>query len=237
MRVLLINPNVSGDMTERIAAAARVHLPAAAELVTATASFGAEVIASRSAFAIAGHAALDAFARHAGGCDAVILACFGDPGLEALREIADVPVAGLLDASVRRCGELSQPFGIVTAGALWRPMLEERIATMDERGLLRGIETINVSGLEISRAPGQAIAVIDAAAARLAARGAEAVVLGGAAMVGLAGRLATPVTVIDCLEAAVAWFANAPEPAGRPLQSHVRTEGLSEPLSRLLAPR
>ena len=85
MRILLINPNTSADMTERIAAQARRHCDPGAEVVAVTACFGCEVVASRASYAIAAHAALDTFARHAKGIDAVILACFGDPGLEALR--------------------------------------------------------------------------------------------------------------------------------------------------------
>ena len=52
MRILLINPNTSADMTERIAAQARRHCDPGTEIVAVTAGFGCEVVASRaSAFA------------------------------------------------------------------------------------------------------------------------------------------------------------------------------------------
>ena len=239
VRVLLINPNVSADMTGRIAAAARPLLPSGTELVTETARFGATVIASRASYAIAGHAALDCYARHAGRCDAVILACFGDPGLEALREVADVPVFGLLASAVRLATAGGRTFGIVTAGAPWRAMLAERIAVSGETARLRGIETLRADGLTVSRDPDGALAAIAAAIQSLAAAGADTVILGGAAMVQLASRLNSPVPLVDCLKAAVIDLV-ASFPAANPVRAQapaIDVSNLSAPLSRLLSGR
>ena len=99
MRLLIINPNTTTAMTDKVEAAARVALPAATSITAVTGAFGPRYIASRASFAVAGHAALDAFARHGKGCQVVLLACFGDPGLEALREVAGCPVISLIDAA------------------------------------------------------------------------------------------------------------------------------------------
>ena len=88
MRILLLNPNTMPEMTALVARVVQPYLPAQAELVPITGRFGAQYIASRSAGVIAAHAALEAFAEHGQGCDGVYLACFGDPGLLAAREIA-----------------------------------------------------------------------------------------------------------------------------------------------------
>jgi allantoin racemase len=58
-----------------------------------------------TAGAIAGHAVLDALAERIGaanpeGFGAVAIACFGDPGLEAARELCPVPVLGMAEASL-----------------------------------------------------------------------------------------------------------------------------------------
>ena len=92
MRILLINPNTSAHVTDLVAGHVRTQLDGRAELRAVTGRFGARYIASRAAAAIAGHAALDALAEHGADCDAVYLACFGDPGLLALRELSRVPV-------------------------------------------------------------------------------------------------------------------------------------------------
>ena len=85
-----------------------------------TARFGARCIGSKAAATIAGHAVLDTFARDGTEADAVIIACFGDPGVFALREPAPLPVVGMAEGpaiSLPRSGEnspLSQA-GIVGA--------------------------------------------------------------------------------------------------------------------------
>src|SRR5262249_43572857 len=80
MRLLFINPYTSPDLTHHRAGGARKAAPAETEIGPATGWFGARYIATRAAAAIAGHAALDVFARAGKGADVVLLACFGDPG-------------------------------------------------------------------------------------------------------------------------------------------------------------
>ena len=207
MRILLINPNTSPSVTDLVADHVGPRLRAAdasAELVAATARFGAAYIASRAALAIAGHAALDAFAEHGEGCDAVYLACFGDPGLAALREISPVPVIGMVEASVHAAAATASRFAIVTGGAAWRPMLEEIVGTLGRAPALAGIRTVAPTGAEIARDPDAALASL-AAACRACAEedGAGAVILGGAALAGLAERIQAdvPVPVICSVEA------------------------------------
>ena len=55
--------------------------------------------------------------------DAIVLACFGDPGLEALRERAGCPVVCMVDASINYARSLGYRPGIVTGGASWQRLL------------------------------------------------------------------------------------------------------------------
>lgn len=64
MRILLINPNTSPEITDLVLMAARRVTSPGTELSTATGRFGARYIASRAAASIAGHATLDAYATH-----------------------------------------------------------------------------------------------------------------------------------------------------------------------------
>ncbi len=125
-RLLIINPNTTAMVTDRVTAAARASLPGV-DLISATGRFGAAYISSRASFTVAGHAALDALAEWGTGVDAVLLACFGDPGLDALREVSQVPVIGLVEAACAEAGEGGRPFSIVTGGERWGPMLREMI--------------------------------------------------------------------------------------------------------------
>ena len=196
MRLLLINPNTSPGVTETVARAARAVLPAGVEVVPVTGRFGARYIASRAAVAIAGHAALDALAAHVDGCDAVLLACFGDPGLLALKELSPVPVVGMAEASCHLACTIGQRFAIVTGGERWPAMLEEFVAAQGLASRLACIRALAPTGDVLTRDLEAGIAQL-AEACRLAveADGAEVVILGGAALAGLAGRVGETVDV------------------------------------------
>jgi len=204
MAILLLNPNTSADMTAHIVREAGRHCGAGVELIPATARFGGEVIASRASYAIAAHAVLDTYARHAGEADAVVIACFGDPGLEALRELAAVPVVGLLESAVAEAADAGRPFGIVTAGPAWGPMLEERIRAGACAGLSRGVFVIRATGLDLTRDPARFAGALQEAVDAAVAAGAGTVILGGSALAGFGPRLSTHVPLIDPLEAAMA---------------------------------
>ncbi|MDZ4358307.1 MAG: aspartate/glutamate racemase family protein, partial [Variovorax sp.] len=95
-RLLVINPNTSA----RVSALLQTHVQAAAglhvQVRTVTARFGAPYIADEASYAVAAHAALDTWAAALASPeprpDAVLIGCFGDPGLMALRESSPVPV-------------------------------------------------------------------------------------------------------------------------------------------------
>lgn len=209
MRVLLINPNTSVEMTDRIATEARRHVDAHVKVAPVTATYGCAVIASRAAYVIAAHAALDLYVDHGAGADAVVLACFGDPGLEALREVATVPVVGLLDGAVSAAAAGGRPFAIVTAGAAWVPMLEERVQLYPGAALLRGVFAIKANGLAVTRDPEGVMAGLQGMVRAAEAAGAKAVVLGGSALAGFGALLASSVEMIDPLAVAMQ-FANSP---------------------------
>ena len=204
--ILAINPNT----TEAVSALLERHLHAAAPATQwrmATGRFGARYITSAAAFAIASHAAIDAWAEHAEGCDAVLLACFGDPGLYALRELSPVPVVGLAEASMQAAAERAGSagrFSIVTGGPRWGPMLERLARDLAFGPKLASVRTIGMTGGQAAADPEGAVAAL-ARACREAhdEDGAGAVILGGAGFAGLAERVATlaGITVIDSVAA------------------------------------
>jgi Asp/Glu/hydantoin racemase len=239
MRLLIINPNTTDAMTGKVLRAAESFFPASWTLQAVSGRFGPRYIASRASFAVASHAALDAFAAHGADADVVLLACFGDPGLDALREMARVPVIGLVEASAGKASRDRRRFSVVTGGALWEPMLRESLMA---RGLLDGlasIRTVAPDGGAIARDPEGAIALL-ADACRACARddGADRVVLGGVGLIGLAeavGRLAgveVVCSVMAGLEATASAAGGTAPPGLTP--SPVGSIGLSEELARLL---
>ncbi len=236
--LLLINPNTSGPVTALMAGVMRPLLGDEVELVTVTARFGASYIASEAAYAVAAHAALDAWAGHrdAGGrCDAVLVGCFGDPGVAALREVAGVPVTGLAEAALREAAAHG-PHAIVTGGAAWRPMLERFAVANGLAGGLAGIHVVEKSGVELMAMPDGGAAELLGALRAAAAPPVRAIVIGGAALGGIAQRVAPGVDlpVIDSVQAGARWAAAALRAAAaRPasIDAGVRWSGVSDALA------
>lgn len=183
-RILIINPNTSEAVTHKVVAACEAIYPQH-QWRGVTARIGAAYIASETAYAMAGHAVLDAYAEHYDGHDAVMLACFGDPGLLALREVATVPVVGLAQASFEAAQRLG-PFAVVTGGKAWGPMLERFARANGLDAQLVGIYTVELTGSQIAAAPEAAMDSLAAACQQGLNAGAQQVVLGGAALTGLA---------------------------------------------------
>ncbi|MGU3536454.1 aspartate/glutamate racemase family protein [Methylobacterium sp. A54F] len=240
-RILLINPNTTASVTDLVAAHARRVAGDAATFLPMTGRFGARYISTRAAAAIAGHAALDALAEHVGDCEAVYLACFGDPGLAALRELSPVPVVGMAEAACRAALAHGTRFSIVTGGVLWQPMLTEFVAWLGLAGHLASVRPVAPTGDAIARDPDAALAELAEACRACAAEDrAEAVILGGAALAGLAARIqpGVPVPVLCSVEAGTrAVLAAAAAGRGRepgPDIPRLPSIGLSGPLAALI---
>ena len=120
MRLLMINPNTSPEITDLVVRTARMVASSDTEIVGATGRFGPRYIVSRAGSAIAAHAALDAYAEHGRDADVVALSCFGDPGLGGLRELATQPVIGMAEAACIEAAAGGRRFAIVTGGRTWR---------------------------------------------------------------------------------------------------------------------
>lgn len=214
--VLLINPNTSRWVTDGLAAHLRrcwreqgAAMPA---LVTATARFGAAYIASEASYAVAAHATLDAWARTVERRarrdepppGPVLIGCFGDPGLFALRSLAAGPVIGLAQAAIDEAAARGR-FAIVTGGRAWQPMLERIVRAFGRESSLARIVVIERSGAELAADPPAAHRLLAAACRRAAhGGGVDAVVLGGAAFAGYGDAIAdrVPIAVVDSVSAA-----------------------------------
>jgi len=192
-RCLILNPNTSASVTETVLGACRQAHPGVS-WDGMTSRFGAPYIADEVAYAKASHAVIDAYEAFYADHDAVLVACFGDPGLLALRELARVPVIGLAQASLQAAGRRGR-FAIVTGGHAWAPMLARfaRAHELDDR--LVGIHTVDLTGAQIAAEPERAIDDLAVAARKGVDGGADVILLGGAALYGLAATLQPRVSV------------------------------------------
>ncbi|ONG46853.1 hydantoin racemase [Pseudoroseomonas deserti] len=195
MRILVANANTTVAITELCADAARAAASPGVEVVAATPRFGPAVISSRAENVIAGHALLELLAEHAGQVDAVVLAVSHDTALEAARQVMPCPVVGMTEAACFAACMLATRFGLVTLGGV--ETYRELIGRHGLSSRLAGLEGIAATPQDALRDAHGTAALLEAAIARLVAQGAEAVVLGGAALAGMAGRLRAPVPLLD----------------------------------------
>ena len=202
-KLLLINPNTTVAMTERMAAAAARFLPDGVAIEALTATTGFPVIASREAYQAAASGMVELYQRARGAYDAVIIGCFGDPGLEALRAAARAPVFGLAESSIREADRLGEPFAILTMGRAWIDILNERVALAASRTPFVGVFAAEGTGLDVNRQDRDVAGELERLAHAAAGAGAGAVILGGAAFAGMASRPSTDVRWVDCVEATI----------------------------------
>lgn len=190
MRLLIINPNTTVTITSLLRAYAQQVAGPDVQIDAVTARFGAPYIACEATYAVAGHAVLDAWAcaLAAGSTppDAVLIGCFGDPGLLALRESSQSSVTGLAEAAFLEAARYG-PFAIVTGGQRWKPMLERLAHQLGYGHLLQGIHTVAPTGAQLAQDPVVARSLL-ASACKEAARHfkVNAVILGGAGLAGMA---------------------------------------------------
>jgi allantoin racemase len=240
VKLLVVNPNTTASVTETLRRHVQAAAGAAVEVQATSARFGASYIASETSFAVAAHAALDAYAAHAaahGAPDVILVGCFGDPGVEALREATALPVVGLAEAAMRAAARHGR-FAIVTGGAAWQPMLGRLARALELDKHVSGIHIVAPTGAQLAADSGAALALLRGACVR-AASGADCVVLGGAALAGMAATIAPALAVplIDSViagaEAALAALAAVASPPGRAPTS-VAWRGVSAELAQLL---
>ncbi|MXP62432.1 hydantoin racemase [Roseomonas sp. M0104] len=239
MRILVANANTTEAITTLCAEAARGAAAPGTTIIPATPRFGPAVIATRLENAIAGHALLELLAGHAGQVDAAVLAVSHDTALEAARQLMPCPVVGMTEAACLTACMVGARFGLVTLGGV--ETYRELIGRHGLAARLAGLEGVAATPQDALRDPAAVEVLVLEGVGRLVAAGADAVVLGGAALAGMAARLAAPVPLLDGIACAVklaealVGLGLARPRAGSlaPAQGRVST-GLSPALARLL---
>jgi Asp/Glu/hydantoin racemase len=206
MRLLLLNPNTTQTVTDRLAHVAREAASPGTEIVALTAPRGVPYIVSRAEAVIGGGVALEMLAEHHDGFDAAILAAFGDPGLGGARELFPLPVVGLAEAGMLTARMLGRSFSVVSFARGFEPWYRECVAWHGLTSRCASIRCLEDDFASLETVQQEHGAHLVALAARAVEEdGADVVVLAGAPLAGLAAavRLRIPVPVIDCVAAAV----------------------------------
>jgi allantoin racemase len=205
MRLLLVNPNTSAAMTEGIATAARSVAAPGTTVLACQPDFGPRSIEGHFEEAIAAAGVADLVAR-APAHDAVVIACFGDPGLDAAREATRAPVLGIAEAAFHAAAMLATGFSVVTTMVRTCVIAERLVQRYGFEHQCRGVHGTDIPVLDLEHGGEPLLAQIEAAAREALARDRSgAIVLGCAGMAALCGslqqRLGVP--VIDGVSVAV----------------------------------
>ena len=115
MRILLVNPNTTAAMTEKIGRAARAAAAPGTQIIAVNPPDGPVSIEGYydAAFSVPGLLA-EIAKGDAAGVSAHIIACFDDTGLEAARSVAFAPVIGIGEAAFHLASMLGHRFSVVT---------------------------------------------------------------------------------------------------------------------------
>jgi allantoin racemase len=204
MRILIINPNTTASMTEKIGHAARQVASAGTTIVARNPATGPASIQG----AEDGEAALPGLFEEldkAESFDAVIIACFDDTGLYAARKRTRVPVVGIGEAAFHYAMLVAERFSVVTTLSVSIPVIQENIMRYGLAARCGRVRASNVPVLELER-PGSSAreTISDEIASALLHDNSDAIVLGCAGMADLAADLSARhhVPVIDGVAAA-----------------------------------
>ena len=190
MKLLVINPNTSDSVTEKIAAVARATAATDTELEFITAPYGVPYIATRAEALIGGRAALEILAEREQEFDAAIIAAFGDPGLGAAREMMSIPVVGLAEASLLMACPLGRSFSIVSFSSRLEPWYRECVAWHGLSSRLASIRMLDATVSDVGQVQSENEALLlELASQAVSQDSAEVIILAGAPLAGMASKV------------------------------------------------
>jgi len=206
MRILILNPNTTQGITDRLMRAAQAVAASGTALVSMTAPRGFPYIATRAEAQIGGAIALEMLARQHKHVDAAVIAAFGDPGLFAARELFDIPVVGMAEAAMLTACMLGRRFAIVTFAQALGPWYQECVESHGLTGRLAGIHMLDGAFASVADVQDEKEELlVKLANAAVHESEADVVILAGAPLAGLASKVKhrIPVPVVDQMAAAV----------------------------------
>jgi allantoin racemase len=203
--IQVINPNTSRAMTEGIARTAREAAGPGSAIRAVTAPMGPASIESHYDEALAVPGVLAAVRDgELAGADGHVIACFGDPGLAAAREIAAGPVVGIAEAAAHLATLLGRTFSVVTTLSRTTGHTRDLIRGYGFARACAGVHACDIPVLDLD-APAAWASVAKACAAARDSDGCDVIVLGCAGMTGLTAALTAELglPVVDGVAAAV----------------------------------
>ncbi|MDN0083915.1 aspartate/glutamate racemase family protein [Crenobacter sp. SG2305] len=245
MKILVINPNISDSVSKLIEGEALRTASPGTEIKVATAPFGVAYIETRFEALVGGYATACVAAEHHGNYDGVVVAAFGDPGLQGIKELLDVPVVGLTESALMTAATLGQRFAIIAISSRIKAWYRETVERSHLASRLTSIRSLEEPLHDIgSVQQDYAERLKDLCNQVVDEDGADVIIIAGAPLAGLAREIRDqlPVPVVDGVSSAITQLEGLirlqPKKAvkGSFTQPPVKpNQGLPEPLERLMS--
>ena len=126
MKILVVNPNTTVSMTEKVCRAARAVAQPNTEIIATNPSYGPSSIQGFLDIATCLPGLLEEVKRHPD-VDAIVIACFDDTGLDAVRCLVSAPVLGIGEAAYHAASMIATKFSVVTTLSRSVPGLENNL--------------------------------------------------------------------------------------------------------------
>ena len=214
MNIVVINPNTTTAMTNRIAATAQAVAQPGTKIIAIQPNTGPASIEGYADEAMAVPHMLEAlYAQQVKNplIAGYVIACFDDTGLDAARCILNAPVVGIGEAAFHLASLIAPRFSVITTLSRSISPIEHNLVKYGLGARCARVRAAEVAVLDLEDAASDAYAHIsNEIRLALIEDRAEAIVLGCAGMTDLAARLSKEhgVPVIDGVGAAVKLIEN-----------------------------
>lgn len=177
MRIGLINPNGSAATTDMMVALARAATRH--EVVGRTANRAPGMIVTPGELARAAGEVVEMGGEFAPRCAGLVVAAFGDPGLEILRARVAIPVVGIAEASMLEASRDGRRFGVATTTPDLAAAIADRADALGLGTVFTGTRCTPGDPFALMADPDRLRSALAAAISACIQDGAEAVIIGG----------------------------------------------------------
>lgn len=201
-KILVVNPNTSKEMTEDIRKTINRIKDNNINIDVVCPDFGPESLESFYDYTLAGFGVIKLLKKLKIKYDGILIACFGDPCLYAIKEMMDCPVIGIAESSIASSILMGQKFSILVALEKAVPLMKDMVNQYSLSGRIASVLSVNTSVLEIERNKEESIKKLVSLSKKAIEDGAEVIILGCAGMTSMKKEIEklTEVPIIDPVE-------------------------------------
>ena len=195
---MVINPNTSATMTNHICHALTEIKNKDTEITVLCPEYGPITIETAYDEAVATVNILELVKQaNEEGYDAIVIACFADPGLTAAREVSCIPVVGIAEATMHMACMLGAKFTIIAPRKERVPAKYEHVARVGVENKLASVRSLNMTVAQTEAEPELTKKRVLGLAQQAAEEdGAEVIILGCAGMGGYAEEIEQKLGVV-----------------------------------------